>query len=79
MSDYNSTAGSAGKQDDRTPKANSPETTPDEQHPEPGATEEALALHGDKAREERYDQPEAVTLDSSTRIATAEPNDDEGR
>jgi hypothetical protein len=43
--------------------------------PEPGATDEAVALHGDKAASEKHDQPEAVTLDGSTRIATGEPED----
>lgn len=37
--------------------------------PEP-ATPEAKAMHGDKARGEVFDQPEAVVLDGDTRIAT---------
>jgi hypothetical protein len=40
--------------------------------PEAGATPEAIALHGDQAREERHEQPEAVTLDGDTRIATSD-------
>lgn len=36
--------------------------------PEP-ATPEAEALHGEKARGEVFDQPEAVTLPGDTRIA----------
>jgi hypothetical protein len=41
--------------------------------PEQGATAEAVALHGSEARAERHPQPESVTLDGDTRIATSEP------
>lgn len=41
-----------------------------EQHPEEGATTEAVALHGDRARVETHEQPEAVVLDGDTRIST---------
>lgn len=46
--------------------------------PEQGQpTEEAAALHGEQAAEEKYPQPEAVTLDGDTRIATGDdPEDD---
>lgn len=39
------------------------------------ASEEAKALHGDKADPEVFEQPEAVTLDGDTRIATSAPQD----
>jgi hypothetical protein len=56
---------------------NNPNTDPQagKTGPGSGATEEARAIHGDKAREERYDQPEAVTLDGDTRIATEPATD----
>jgi len=38
--------------------------------PEEGATEVARVLHGDKAAAEHYEQPDAVTLDPATRVAT---------
>ena len=37
--------------------------------PEEGATEVARVLHGDKARAERYEQPDVVTLPGDTHIA----------
>lgn len=40
--------------------------------PEAGATDEAVALHGDRARAERYEQPDAVELPAGTRIATGD-------
>lgn len=45
--------------------------------PEAGATPEAVAMHGDKARAEKYDQPETVALDGDTLISDrqAEGND----
>lgn len=45
--------------------------------PEAGATEEAVALHGDRARAEQHAQPETVDLPAGTLIATGEA-DDEG-
>lgn len=36
-------------------------------------TEAGEALHGDQAVEEKYPQPDAVTLDASTRVATDAP------
>lgn len=42
------------------------------QQPEAGATEEGIALHGNKAREERYEQPDAVELPGGTLIATGD-------
>lgn len=48
-----------------------------EQHPDEGATTEAVALHGDQARAETHEQPEAVTLDGSTRIATSDPDSEQ--
>jgi len=49
----------------------------DNQQPQPeaGATDEAVALHGAQAREEQYEQPETVALDSDTLIAKT--SDDE--
>lgn len=44
----------------------------DNDGPEDGATPEAVAMHGDQARTEQYPQPEAVTLDGGTRIATGD-------
>lgn len=41
--------------------------------PAENATEAAQVLHRDQAVEEKYPQPEAVTLDASTRIATDAP------
>lgn len=47
--------------------------------PESGATEEAVALHGDEARAEQHPQAEAVVdLPAGTRIATGDDEDDEG-
>lgn len=44
---------------------------------EQGATPEAVALHGDQARAERYDQPDAIELPAGTRIAAeADPDAD---
>lgn len=40
-------------------------------------TEQAKALHGDEARQEQYDQPEAVALDSDTLIAKDEDAGDQ--
>lgn len=40
-------------------------------------TPEAEALHGDKARGEVFDQPEAVTLPGDTRIAVPVDEDSE--
>jgi hypothetical protein len=38
--------------------------------PEAGATEEAVALHGDRARAEQHEQPgDVVDLPAGTRIA----------
>lgn len=37
--------------------------------PEAGASEQAVAMHGGQAREEKYPQPDAVTLPGDTRIA----------
>ena len=45
------------------------------QGPEQGATAEAVALHGDRARAERYEQPDAVELPAGTRIATGDDAD----
>lgn len=46
--------------------------------PEPGATPEAVALHGDAARAEQHPQAEAVVdLPAGTRIATGDDEDDE--
>lgn len=54
-------------------------TTTPENTPDPDATPEARALHGDQAAAEQYPQPEAVTLPADTRIATEDPDqgDDE--
>lgn len=38
--------------------------------PEEGATEVARVLHGDRARAERYEQPDVVTLPGDTHVAT---------
>lgn len=51
--------------------------------PEAGATEQAIAMHGGQAREEKFAQPEATPLPADTLIATPggyDPNtdDDEG-
>lgn len=43
--------------------------------PEDGATEVARVLHGDQARAEQYEQPDAVTLPGDTRVAA--PANDE--
>lgn len=37
------------------------------------ASEEGKALHGDRANPEVFEQPEAITLDGDTRIATEAP------
>jgi len=46
-----------------------------QQDTEQGATAEAVALHGDRARAERYEQPDAVELPAGTRIATGDDAD----
>lgn len=46
-----------------------------EQTQEP--TEAAKALHGDKAAVETNEQPDAIVLDSGTRIARPAPADDD--
>lgn len=46
----------------------------DPQHGEP--TEAATVLHGDKARAEEREQPDAVTLDADTRVATKPAGDE---
>lgn len=51
----------------------------DPQEPEAGATEEAVALHGVRAREEQHEQPEAVALDSDTLIAKDEDQESDRR
>ena len=47
------------------------------QGPEDGATEAAVALHGDKARAEQHEQSESVELPAGTLIATDGPNDED--
>jgi hypothetical protein len=57
--------------------ANEQSTTPAEQGNESGEPSEAAkVLHGEQARAERYDQPEAVTLPGDTRVATGEGDED---
>lgn len=46
-----------------------------QQGPEEGATEAARVLHGDKARAERYPQPDA-TIDLDSHTIVAEPGRD---
>lgn len=46
--------------------------------PEQGATEEAIALHGNRAAAEKYEQPDAVTLPGDTRVARRDADAPEG-
>ena len=52
------------------------ENIPAGKGPEAGATPEAVAMHGEQARAEKYDQPDAVTLDTDTRISTPDEDAD---
>jgi len=50
-----------------------------QQQAEDGATEVARVLHGDQARAEQYEQPEAVTLPGDTRVAAPASDDTDER
>jgi hypothetical protein len=52
-----------------------PQNEPLPQGDNADTTPEADALHGEKAREEQYAQPEAVAIDGDTLIAAPETGD----